>query len=44
MNYSKPELSVLGDAARLIQGSKQSRGDNGSLTEKITVADCELDD
>lgn len=44
MNYSKPEVAVLGDAAHLIQGSKQSRGDNGSLTQKINVSDCELDD
>ena len=44
MNYSKPELAVLGDAALLIQGSKSSKGDSHSLTEPVGPADCELDD
>lgn len=44
MNYCKPEVAVLGDAAALIQGSKQSHGDNGSLTQKVGMPDSELDD
>lgn len=44
MNYTKPAVEVLGDAERLIKGSKSSQGDNGDLTQKIGVLDCELDD
>jgi hypothetical protein len=42
MNYSKPEVAVLGDAARTIQGTKQNIGD--SLVQPVHPADCELDD
>jgi hypothetical protein len=44
MTYNKPEVTVLGDAANLIQGSKQQQGDAGSLTVQLRIADCELDD
>lgn len=39
--YSKPELIHLGDAARLIQGSKivPGEGEQGNA-----VPDCEFDD
>jgi hypothetical protein len=43
MNYSKPEIAVLGDAALLVQGSKVPAGDGGSLEAPIG-ADCELED
>jgi len=42
MNYSKPEVTVLGDASVVIQGQKQSVGDS-SITP-VLQADCELDD
>ena len=44
MNYRKPDLAVLGDAALLIQGSKGSRGESGNLTEQLGPPDSELDD
>jgi len=43
MNYSRPEATLLGDAVRLIQGSKQAAGDNASLEAQL-VDDCELND
>jgi len=43
MTYSKPEITVLGDAAHLVQGSKVPAGDAGSLEAPI-AADCELED
>lgn len=43
MNYSKPEVVLLGDAASLVQGSKVPAGDAGSLEAPI-AADCELED
>jgi len=43
MNYSKPEAAILGDAGRLIQGSKVPAGDSGSLEAPI-AEDCELND
>lgn len=42
--YSKPELVFLGSAEQLVRGSKASYGDNGSLTSRIFVPDCEFDD
>jgi len=33
MKYKRPEVEVLGDAARCIQGSKIPPPDAGSLTE-----------
>ena len=42
MNYSKPEVAVLGDAACTIQGRKQGIGD--SQVQPLTAPDCELDD
>jgi hypothetical protein len=44
MTYSKPELFNLGNAARLIQGSKLKIGDSGSLTVNGPTADADLDD
>jgi hypothetical protein len=41
MTYQKPELTVLGEAARLIQGSKSGGTDH---PDPQTVLDCELDD
>lgn len=43
MNYCKPQATVLGDAAHLIQGSKQPAGDSGSMEFPI-AEDCELND
>jgi hypothetical protein len=41
MEYTKPEVTVLGDAAVLIEGSKHEVGDAGSLTAErpIDMAD-----
>ncbi len=44
MTYTKPEIAVLGDAARLIQGSKGIGADSGSLAVLKGSADSELDD
>ena len=44
MNYRKPEITEIGDAARLIQGSKPQKPDAGSTTDTGTAADSELDD
>ncbi len=43
MVYSKPEITLLGDA-RLIQGSKSIGADAGSLDAQLNVPDCELED
>lgn len=43
MNYSKPEIVELGNAADLIEGFKLTSGDAASLTNP-TDPDCELDD
>jgi hypothetical protein len=43
MTYNKPEIAVLGEAPRLIQGGKSIGGDDGSLSNPGTT-DCELDD
>lgn len=43
MNYSKPEVAVLGDASLLIQGGKQVPSDPDQVT-LIGGSDCELDD
>ena len=40
--YCKPELTVVGDAARVIQGSKIGPGDGNG--DQLAVLDCELDD
>jgi len=42
MDYNKPEVTDLGDAAVLIQGSKSALGDGGG--EQLAILDCELDD
>jgi hypothetical protein len=39
MTYSKPEVAVLGDAARLIQGAKVGIPDSGSLSDPGTPAE-----
>jgi hypothetical protein len=45
MTYNKPELTVLGDAAVLIQGSKGAPiPDNGSLVDLRNPSDSELFD
>jgi hypothetical protein len=41
MSYQKPEIMELGDAARLIQGSKQVPGEGEA---GHTIPDCEFDD
>jgi hypothetical protein len=43
MNYSKPEITLLGDA-RMIQGSKIDGADAGSLDAQLRVPGCELED
>ena len=44
MKYSKPEVSELGNAARLIQGSKLVIPEGSNQNEAGPSADCELDD
>lgn len=44
MTYSKPELSVLGDAAQLIQGGKIMGGSDGHPVFNLPTSACELDD
>jgi hypothetical protein len=44
MTYTKPEVAVLGDAVRLIQGSKGIGADSGSLVVQRGKPDSELDD
>jgi hypothetical protein len=41
MEYSKPEMMLLGSAARLIEGEKGGLPDAGNGTG---AADCELED
>ena len=43
MNYIKPEIAVLGEAAHLIQGSQNS-GPEGAQSLETASADCEMDD
>jgi hypothetical protein len=43
MNYRKPEVAVLGQAASIIQGAKPHKPDAGSSAPG-NVTDCELDD
>jgi hypothetical protein len=42
MEYSKPEITMLGEATSLIQGSKSNPGDGGG--GHLPALDCELDD
>ncbi len=41
MTYEKPEVTELGDASRLIEGSKSIKGENDTLQ---VPADCEFGD
>ena len=41
MNYEKPELTEIGEASRVIEGSKLISGENGALQ---VPADCEFGD
>lgn len=41
MTYQKPELTVLGEADRMIQGNKSGGTDH---PDPQNVLDCELDD
>jgi len=43
MNYTTPEITLLGDA-RLIQGSKADGADAGSLNAQQSFAGSELED
>jgi len=43
MNYTKPEIAVLGPAVVTIQGSRINSGDSQSDLQQ-TVSDCEMDD
>jgi len=43
MNYTKPEIAVLGPAVVTIQGSRINSGDSSSDLQQ-TVTDCEMDD
>jgi len=42
-DYSKPEVTVLGDAAALIQGSKPGRGDSVNPLAQIAADECTED-
>jgi hypothetical protein len=46
MNYSKPEIAILGSAALAIQGGSQKQQDPGfnPVIPLTNSADCELDD
>jgi len=44
MIYDKPELTPVGDAAQLIEGSKSQKPDPGSTSDLGNAADCEFDD
>lgn len=45
MTYVKPEIEVLGDAARVIQGSKQGIAEpSPNQLQPAFVLDSELDD
>lgn len=41
--YTKPEVAVLGDAATLIQGSKQGKGDAVDPLALISPNECTED-
>jgi hypothetical protein len=41
--YSKPEVTLLGDAASLIQGSKPGRGDSVDPLAQIAADECTED-
>jgi len=38
-SYRKTEIAVLGDAARLIEGSKPNVGDNQDLSHPAPIGD-----
>ncbi len=42
MNYTKPEIVVLGHAVLLIEGSKSGSSDPDTVTK--SGSDCEMDD
>jgi hypothetical protein len=44
MTYQKPEITVLGDAARLIQGNKTFQPLESGSSVKHQIPDSELDD
>ena len=44
MNYSKPTVTELGNAALVIQGNAQKHTDSGPLDQTKDAGDCELDD
>jgi len=44
MTYTKPEMSVLGDAAQLIQGGKERGDTDGQPVFNLTIPSYELDD
>jgi hypothetical protein len=44
MTYIKPEVSVLGDAAQLIQGGKIIGAGDGHPVFGLPASACELDD
>lgn len=44
MNYSKPDVFVLGDAALLIQGSGRTANESTNKTQKGSQTDGELDE
>jgi hypothetical protein len=39
MEYTKPEIAVLGDASRLIEGFKPGVGDQGDLSQPGPITD-----
>jgi hypothetical protein len=43
MTYSKPEVTVLGDAALLIEGSKSSHSDTSNPNDPVGI-DYEVQD
>jgi hypothetical protein len=44
MNYTKPEVTMLGPASVAIQGSKSQFQELGTVHPQRNTIDCELDD
>jgi hypothetical protein len=44
MTYVKPEITVLGDAASLIQGGSSNNKEPGGAQPGQLTSDCDIDD
>jgi hypothetical protein len=43
LEYVKPEISSLGDAVRMIQGSKNGKGDSQDPMHEVPANECTED-